>query len=337
MNSAVGFFVKLSEILNSNKMKRDRWREFGFLHVTMFASLRTQLYTMQTKTLEDGCRRNDSVPVVVGNLKSMASPRVCVLRAPGTNCDRETAHAFELAGGQPERVHLFRLLEEPARLKEFQILCIPGGFSYGDDVGAGVVFASQLRVKLADMMGEFLQSDTLTLGICNGFQVLLKSGILPGGSSSWTSGNDAERHATLTWNENGRYTDLWVNLKVCSKNNVFVRDLDLLESPIAHAEGRLVVSDPAILTDWEAAGQIVLRYASSDGTQDVEQLGYPANPNGSTQNIAGIGDPTGRVLGLMPHPERFLFATQHPQWTRRNLRGAGAGQKVFINAVSYFS
>ena len=267
----------------------------------------------------------------------MASPRVCVLRAPGTNCDRETAHAFELAGGQAERVHLFRVLEIPDLLKQYQILCIPGGFSYGDDVGAGVVFGSQLRIHLSEIMGEFLQADTLTLGICNGFQVLLKAGILPGGGTDWSGGEQTERPATLTWNENGRYTDLWVNLKVCSQTNVFARDMDLLEAPIAHAEGRLVVRQKSVLDEWKAAGQVVFRYAATDGTASENNLGYPMNPNGSTQNIAGLGDPTGRVLGLMPHPERFLFATQHPQWTRRNLRGAGSGQQIFRNAVSYFS
>ena len=266
----------------------------------------------------------------------MAKPRICVLRAPGTNCDHETAHAFELAGGQAERVHLFRLLENPEQLKEFQILCIPGGFSYGDDVGAGVVFGSQLKVQLAEMMGEFLQRETLTLGICNGFQVLLKSGILPGGASTW-GGNDTQKPATLTWNENGRYTDLWVHLKVTSTNNVFTRDIDVLECPIAHAEGRFVVRDESVLSDWESNGQIVFRYADADGSMNPEALPYPLNPNGSVQNIAGLGDASGRVLGLMPHPERFLFATQHPQWTRKNLRGAGEGQKIFRNAVSYFS
>ncbi|QDT30898.1 phosphoribosylformylglycinamidine synthase I [Thalassoglobus polymorphus] len=266
----------------------------------------------------------------------MATPRVCVLRAPGTNCDRETAFAFETAGAQAERVHLFRILEKPELLSDFQTLCIPGGFSYGDDVGAGVVFASQLRTQLAEVIGEFLQKDTLVLGICNGFQVLLKAGILPGGAGEWTNRDQTERQSTLTWNANGRYTDLWVNLKSCSEKNVFLKGVDTLESPIAHAEGRFIVKDESVIADWEANGQIALRYCDESGKTSKEILDYPVNPNGSLQNIAGLGDPTGRILGLMPHPERFLFATHHPQWTRKNLTGEGAGMQLFRNAVEYF-
>lgn len=263
----------------------------------------------------------------------MATPKICVLRAPGTNCDIETAHAFEMAGGSADRLHLFRLLENPQQLSEFQILCIPGGFSYGDDVGAGVVFGSQLRGHLNDAIGSFLQADKLVLGICNGFQVLLKSGILPGG------GQEAAPQATLTWNANGQYTALWVTLDVASSTNVFLRGLERLELPIAHAEGRVAVKDPAIIDQWRQNGQLALQYASPPGGASVGDtvLSYPDNPNGSIANIAGLGDPTGRVLGLMPHPERFVYSTQHPQWTRQRLTGEGCGMKLFRNAVEYFA
>lgn len=267
----------------------------------------------------------------------MPSPRVCILRAPGTNCDHETAFAFEQSGGTAERVHLFRLLEQPNLLRDFQILCIPGGFSYGDDVGAGVVFASQLRTLLADAIGEFLQRDTLTLGICNGFQVLLKAGILPGGSSTWGTNSLEHPQATLTWNASGRYTDLWVKLRICTDKNVFLRGMDSLECPIAHAEGQLVVSDASVLANWKSQGQIAARYVDPKTDRETDEvLPFPINPNGAVGNIAALGDPTGRVLGLMPHPERFLFATQHPQWTRRTLRGDGPGFQVFKNAVGYY-
>lgn len=266
----------------------------------------------------------------------MATPRICVLRAPGTNCDLETAHAFEMAGGTAERVHLFRLLEVPAKLAEFQILCIPGGFSYGDDIGAGVVLGSQLRGHLGESVGQFLQSDKLVLGICNGFQTLLKSGILPGGNIRATS------PATLTWNENGKYTAVWVTLDVGPTSNVFLRGLSRLELPVAHAEGRIAVRDAESVDQWDRNGQIALRYvdptrhATADPTVSI--LPYPANPNGSTDNIAGLGDPSGRVLGLMPHPERFLFPTQHPHWTRtRPTTDEGAGLRLFRNAVEYFA
>jgi len=267
----------------------------------------------------------------------MSVPSVCVLRAPGTNCDRETAFAFETCGANAERVHLFRLLENPALLEQFQVLCLPGGFSYGDDVGAGVVFGSQLEQRLVDAMTTFLKRDTLTLGICNGFQVLMRSGILPHGVENWPRNETTSPDSTLTWNANGRYTDLWVNLKVDANNkNVFLKDIDTLESPIAHAEGRFTAQDAAVIEKLDAAGQIAMRYATESGTSGNETLPYPANPNGSVHNIAGIGDPTGRILGLMPHPERFIHATQHPQWTRRGLNGDGAGLKIFQNAVDYF-
>lgn len=266
-------------------------------------------------------------------------PKVCVLRAPGTNCDAETAYAFEICGGLPRRVHLFELLESPRLLDEFQILCIPGGFSYGDDIGAGVVFASQLRGHLADAMRQFLAAEKLVLGICNGFQVLMKTGILPGGTSDPLGPPRDQAPATLTWNLNGKYTARWVHLKVAAPGNVFLKGIDEFDLPIAHAEGRIVVRDSGVLDEWRRQGQVALTYAQwkpVDGAGNPINDRWPANPNGSTEDIAGLGDPTGRILGLMPHPERFLFGTQHPQWTRLGLTGDGAGRRIFQNAVDYF-
>lgn len=267
----------------------------------------------------------------------MPSPRVCVLRAPGTNCDPETAHAFQMAGGHAEVVHLFRLLEQPTALNDFQILCVPGGFSYGDDLGSGVVFASQLRAHLADVIAQFLTADKLVLGICNGFQVLVKAGVLPDGAESWPAGVRSAPTATLTWNENGRYNARWVRLKVGSTNNVFLRGIDEIDMPMAHAEGRLVARDASVLARWEQRGQTALRYIPWAHSSNGHGPTWPANPNGSVDNLAGLGDPTGRVLGLMPHPERFLFGTQHPQWTRRPISAEGDGLRVFQNAVHYFA
>jgi phosphoribosylformylglycinamidine synthase len=241
-------------------------------------------------------------------------------------------------------------------LKDFQVLCVPGGFSYGDDIGSGVIFSRQLRNQLGNALGEFVARDTLTLGICNGFQVLLKAGILPG---PWPPPPVLEAPATLTWNLNGKYTALWVRLAVEPGKCVFLQGMTELEVPIAHGEGRIVVRDESVLAEWERNGQAVLRYARratsalvgaavggaairvagverSEPPASHELLPYPENPNGSTANIAGICDPTGRVLGLMPHPERFLFATQHPRWTRLKLTGEGAGMQIFRNAVEYF-
>lgn len=267
----------------------------------------------------------------------MAAPRVCVVRAPGTNCDQETAFAFESCGGQPERVHLNRLLEDPSALDQYQILCVSGGFSYGDDLGAGVLFASQLRTHLSDTISKFLQADKLVLGICNGFQTLLKAGILPDGAVSWQRTAETSVDATLTWNLNGKYTARWVRVKCQSPQNVFLRGLDELDLPIAHAEGRIVVRDPAILEQWNSRGQAAVVYVPWKNTDGLSGPDWPSNPNGSTADLAGLGDASGRVLGLMPHPERFLFATQHPQWTRRTRQDdSGDGRKIFENAVSYF-
>lgn len=269
----------------------------------------------------------------------MAQPRVCVLRAPGTNCDVETAFAFDQCGGKSDRVHLFRLLENPSQLKQYQLLCIPGGFSYGDDVGAGVIFAHQLRGKLGDAIRKFLQADKLVLGICNGFQTLLKAGILPSGEETLSQPRD-QADATLTWNHNGRYTARWVHLKVGQTNNVFLKGMTELDLPIAHAEGRLVAKTDDVVNQWAQRGQIALAYCAwhpgGGCLIGPDPVRWPANPNGAVSDIAGLSDPTGRVLGLMPHPERFLFATQHPQWTRLGLSGDGAGLQIFRNGVAYF-
>ena len=276
----------------------------------------------------------------------MATPKVCVLRAPGTNCDIETAYAFELAGARPERLHLNRLLENPAQLAEYQILCIPGGFSYGDDLGAGIIFSRQLRGQLNDAIRQFLTADKLVLGICNGFQTILKAGLLMRRGVADASESGLESDITLTWNSNGRYTDRWVRLKVTSHNSAFLRGIDEFDVPIAHAEGRIAVRSPELLEQLRNQQQIALCYWSTRAAQlaatagdptRIELLPEPENPNGSLANIAGLCDDTGRVLGLMPHPERFLFATQHPHWTRKGLRGEGDGIRIFRNAVTWFA
>lgn len=269
----------------------------------------------------------------------MSTPRVAVLRAPGTNCDHETAHAFELCGAQPERIHLNRVLERPELLQDFQILCIPGGFSYGDDIGSGVIFASQLRSRLAGALGEFLQADKLCLGICNGFQVLLKAGVLPSGILDSSLAARQNAPATLTWNHNGKYTARWVHLRTANSKSVFLRGIESLDLPIAHAEGRIVVRDNAVLEGWRRGQQLALCYSRAGATEadpTSTDLEFPDNPNGSIGNLAGLSDPTGRVLGLMPHPERFIFRTQHPNWTRLDLPEQGAGLQIFKNAVAYF-
>lgn len=256
----------------------------------------------------------------------MPPPRALILRAPGTNCDSETVFAFQQAGAVAETLHVNQVLESPGQLADYQILCVPGGFSYGDDIAAGRILANQLRHHLADVLGEFHQSGKLILGICNGFQVLLKTGLL-------IAEDDAGPVATLGWNDSGKFEDRWVQLVADGSRCVFLSGLRQLELPVAHAEGKFVTRNAEKLAELESAGQLVLRYRSQSGSEGVA---YPENPNGSLANVAGVCDETGRVFGLMPHPERFLDATQHPSWTRRPPRETGDGMVLFQNAVRYF-
>jgi len=260
----------------------------------------------------------------------MVAPRVLILRAPGTNCDVETAFAFERVGGRPELVHINRLLENPKLPEEYQILCIPGGFSYGDDVAAGRILAQQIRHYLSDALRKFKDDNKLILGICNGFQVLIKSGVL--------LPEDPKRGpaATLTWNDSGKFEDRWVTLNVDGNQCVLLSGIHRMYLPVAHAEGKFVARDQAAL-DWlDVHGQLVLRYTGRTTGADG-QVAYPDNPNGSLGNVAGACDHTGRVLGLMPHPERHIDPTQHPHWTRHEMPEVGDGLQVFDNAVQFFA
>ena len=260
----------------------------------------------------------------------MPIPRVLILRSPGTNCDVETAHAFERAGAATEAAHINQLIEAPGRLAEFQIFCVPGGFSYGDDIAAGRVLGAQLRGRLAEACQSFREAGKLVLGICNGFQVIIQTGLLD-------LEDQQGQMATLTWNDHGRYEARWVELTASPGECVFLQGIDQIELPIAHAEGKIAVRDAQTLEQLSKSGRVVLRYGSN-GDPSIQPLPFPQNPNGSAGNAAGLCDATGRVLGLMPHPERFLQATQHPSWTRRpNPNSPGDGLKLFENAVRYFA
>jgi len=257
----------------------------------------------------------------------MPAPSVLILRAPGTNCDHETAFAFEQAGARTELVHINSLMDSPRQLGRHQILCIPGGFSYGDDVAAGRILANQIRHRLQDVLSEFKSADKLILGICNGFQVLIKSGILL---------NDADQPAaTLTWNDSGKFEDRWVYLTTTTDRCVFLQGVQRMYLPVAHAEGKFVTRTPEVLAELQQQGQCAVCYCRPDGQADGS-LAYPENPNGSIANIAGVCDPTGRVFGLMPHPERHIDVTHHPRWTRGEGQGKADGIAIFENAVQYF-
>jgi phosphoribosylformylglycinamidine synthase I len=252
----------------------------------------------------------------------MPQPRALVLRAPGTNCDEETAAAWSLAGAAVETWHVGRVLETPGALDRFQILTIPGGFSYGDDLGAGRILATRLAA-LGESIGTFHDRGGLVLGICNGFQVLVKAGLLPGGSGT--------SPVTLTHNDSGHFESRWVRLLPRSGVSVFLTDPEPIELPVAHGEGKFLTAVPETRTALERAGQVVLRYVDEDGRPTES---YPANPNGSPGAVAGLCDPSGRIFGLMPHPERFVDPLHHPRWTRLGPKPEGDGLRIFRNAVA---
>ncbi len=259
----------------------------------------------------------------------MATPKAIVLRAAGTNCDLETEHALKLAGFEAQRVHVLRLMENPSALADYQFLVLPGGFSYGDDVAAGKILANQMLHRLAEPLNQFIAAGKLILGICNGFQIMIKAGLLP-----WArvSVEEAHRDATLAWNDCGRFEDRWVYLQATSKKCVFIHDGERITLPIAHGEGKFIPREPAILQRLQQDDQVALRYVDANG----QAGGFPINPNGSVDEIAAICDPTGRVMGLMPHPERFVDITQHPRWTREKLTRAD-GTIIFKNAFEHLS
>jgi len=253
----------------------------------------------------------------------MAKIKTLMLRAPGTNCDGETAFAFEEAGAEVTSVHINQLISGEPRLGDFQILVIPGGFTYGDDISGGKVLANELRLRLGEDIQGFIEAGGLILGICNGLQVMVKAGILPRPMAEDNPG------ITLAANDSGKFECRWVHLEVDKGSPcVFTQGIDRMYLPVAHGEGKVIV-DTAVLPDIN----IVLYYVDESGNREA---GYPYNPNGSVANIAGICDASGRIFALMPHPERHVRRTQHPQWTRYpETNGRGDGLGIFINAVRW--
>lgn len=266
-------------------------------------------------------------------------PKALVLYGYGLNCDYETAYALSQAGAEAVRVHTTDLLENPGLLWDYHLLAVPGGFSWGDDHGAGVILALRLKLALGSALQEFINAGRLVIGICNGFQVLVNLGLLPG-----LPGRTDARLAALIPNDCGNFRDAWVHLKAMPSKCVFTQGLDLLELPIRHGEGKFYADGP-VLAELADRGQIALKYATPSGKAALGR--FPYNPNGSLLDIAGICDATGRVLGLMPHPEAHVSSCQHPTWTRDKesfrRRGepypdqVGAGLALFQNAVRYLN
>ena len=259
----------------------------------------------------------------------MKRPQILVVSGYGINCEYETAHAFNLpsVGGEATRVHVGDLIAQPQQLERFHILVIPGGFAFGDDIAAGIVLATKLRYRLERPLSKFLSDGKLVLGICNGFQVLVRLGILPA-----VTGIQWQQDATLTANDSGKFEDRWVHLRIDPRcPSPVVQGIEQLYLPVRHGEGKFVPRDAAVLHTMQTHGHIAARYCGPDGTPAA----YPWNPNGSVDDIAAVCDPSGRVFGLMPHPEAYVHYTQHPRWTREPLPEEGMGVQIFRNAVIY--
>lgn len=260
----------------------------------------------------------------------MVQAKVIVLRTAGTNCDAETVFAFEQAGARAERVHINQLLRGEKDLSHYHILAIPGGFSYGDDIISGRILANELRLRLGDALKRFVADGKLMIGICNGFQVMVRAGILPGALDH--EAMNFSQTVTLTHNDSGKFEDRWIYLKPHGRS-VWTQGMsDVIFLPVAHAEGKCVPRDEHVYQKLKDNGQIIFRYCAPDG----HSARGAENPNGSFDDIAGISDKTGRILGLMPHPERHYLTTQHPFWTRLENQGnLGDGAKIFENGVNY--
>ena len=252
------------------------------------------------------------------------SLRALVLFGYGINCEAESKYAIEKSGGRADIVHINKLLENPDMLQQYNMLMVPGGFSFGDDLGSGKVFCNKMKFRLHEPLEEFVNGENLVLGICNGFQVLVKLGILPEPTF--------EQQVTLIANESGHFEDRWVILKANDLSPcIFTRGIKYLLAPVRHGEGKFVAKDESILKELKEKNQIVFQYTDKNG----RLAGYPHNPNGSVENIAGICDSTGHVFGMMPHPEAFNIVENCPYWIRGTVTEP-LGLRIFKNAVEYF-
>ena len=268
--------------------------------------------------------------------------RVAVLFGFGINCDRETAAVFDMVGGTSERLHVNNLVQGNRSLEEFDILAVPGGFSFGDHLGSGRLLGNRLRFALRDQLQKFVSSGKPIIGICNGFQALVKTGLLPGPENASLE-PDLIQRASLTLNNTGRYEDRWVTLEFDSQSPcIWTKGIQRIECPVRHGEGRFVMPTDAELDRLSANHQLTVRYAdpsTEPGTNPSDDLlPFPLSPNGSMRNIAGVCDPTGLVFGLMPHPEAFYTMWLHPEHTSMKLNEdewEGSGLQIFRNAVEY--
>ena len=264
------------------------------------------------------------------------NPKSLVLFGNGINCEYETAHANRIVGFDVDMIHINRLAANPEKIHQYSFINFPGGFLDGDDLGAAKAQAAKWRhqglggsqTKFLDELIRFVQEGKIMLGICNGFQLLVKTGLLPG-----IRGEYDRQTVTLTFNDSGKFEARWVYLHT-NKNShcIFTKNMDIIYLPVRHGEGKCLVDNGGALAALGDGNHIVFQYALSNGTVTEK---YPENPNGSVLAIAGLTDATGRVLGLMPHPEAYVHYTQHPRWTREKTPQAGDGLRIFENAYQY--
>lgn len=245
--------------------------------------------------------------------------KALVLRGAGLNCNDETEHALQLAGANTQQAHINELIRGRIKLADCQIAVIPGGFSYGDDLGAGRILALQIKQALKREFQEFVDEGRILAGICNGFQVLVKTGFLPGNCT-----------ATLTDNNSGHFEDRWIHIKAAGRG-IFTKGIEKIYLPVNHGEGRFIAEEET-LRKLNKNSQIAFRYCDRDGNESPE---YPHNPNGSMQNIAAVTNEKGNVFGMMPHPEKIVSKYQHPRWTREELPEEGQGLKIYRNMVEH--
>lgn len=251
------------------------------------------------------------------------SLRTLVLYGYGINCENESKYAIEKVGGAADIVHLNLLLQNPKMLEDYNMLMVPGGFSFGDDLGSGKVFGNKMKFKIKDNLADFVKSGKLVLGICNGFQVLVKMGLLPQ--------PDFQQRVSLTTNDSGHYEDRWVVLKANKDSPcVFSKGIEFMRVPVRHGEGKFVPKDEVVLNSLKESNQIVFQYVDERG----DLSGFPHNPNGSVMNIAGICDRSGKVFGMMPHPEAFNMVENCPYWLKGTIKEP-QGLRIFRNAVEY--
>ena len=258
--------------------------------------------------------------------------RVLILTGLGLNCEAETEAGFRLAGASPEQIHLLDILQDGKgpRLADFHLLAFIGGFAFGDHLGAGFVFANKIRWKLYEQLLEFIEKGGLALGVCNGFQTMVRLGLLPG-----LDGDYRTPRATLAPNDRLGYRDAWVRLAFDAESPcVWTRGLETMEMPTRHGEGKFLTESPELLERIEANSQVAARYVGPDGLPTTD---WPDNPNGSPGGVAGVCDPSGRLFGLMPHPDAYLYPFHHPRWRRQRRSGTlpveGGGMKIFRNGV----